>query len=129
MDKVEYWLKLCDDNIVSARILLKGKQYLDAGFFCHQITEKALKAVIANISEEVPPKIHKLKKLADIGQLTCDLSQDQISLLIELDPLNIEARYPDYKDNISKTMTAEKAERILKRTEEFLCWIKQKLEK
>ena len=129
LDKVKYWLDLCDNDIISAKLLLNGKQYLDAGFFCHQVAEKALKAVVASATDEVPPKIHKLKRLADIGQLTRELSQEQVNYLIELDPLNIEARYPDYKANIAKTVTAERTARIFTETEEFLCWIKQRLGK
>jgi len=129
LDKVEYWLGLCDDNMVSANLLLKGKQYLDTGFFCHQIAEKALKAVVASVTTEIPPKIHDLTKLAERGGIYDDLSEAQLDYLEELNPLNIEARYPDYKANIAKTMTAEKTMRILKETEEFLCWIKEKLGK
>jgi len=51
-NKVEYWLNLCDDNMISAKWLLKGDRYLDTAFFCHQITEKALKAVVANVTGE-----------------------------------------------------------------------------
>ncbi|MCL2020374.1 MAG: HEPN domain-containing protein [Oscillospiraceae bacterium] len=127
MDKVEYWLGLCDDNMVSARLLLNGKQYLDTGFFCHQIAEKALKAVVANVTTEVPPRIHDLSKLAERGGIYDDLSEAQLDYLEELNPLNIEARYPDYKTNIAKTMTAQRITKIFKETEGFLCWIKEKL--
>ena len=129
IDKVEYWLDLCDDNSKSAKLLLNGKQYLDAGFFCHQIAEKALKAVIAENTAEIPPKIHKLSRLADMAHLTNELSDDQIRLLVELDPLNIEARYPDYKASIAKTLNAERTTKILAETERFLCWIKKRLGK
>jgi HEPN domain-containing protein len=129
LDKVQYWLELCDDNLITAKWLLEGKRYLDMAFFCHQITEKALKAVVASISEEAPPKIHDLKKLAKLGKILDNFSEEQLAFLVELDPFNIEARYPDYKANIAKTLTLEKCERIIKETEGFLCWIKQQLEK
>ena len=45
----------------------------------------------------------------------------------QLDPFNIEARYPDYKEKIEETLTDEKCGRILKETEDFLCWIKNEL--
>jgi hypothetical protein len=39
-DKVDYWLALCDENVKSAKILLKGKQYLDAGFSAIRLLKK-----------------------------------------------------------------------------------------
>ena len=128
-DKVEYWLDLCDDNMISARILLNSKRNMDVGFYCHQITEKALKAMVASVTMEIPPKIHDLKKLASKGKISDILSEKQLEFLVELEPLNIEARYPDYKRSIAKMMTDEKTARIFKETEEFLCWIKQRLGK
>jgi HEPN domain-containing protein len=96
-------------------------------FFCHQITEKALKAVVANVVGETPPKIHDLKKLAKQGNILNRISDKQLAFLVELDPFNIEARYPDYKAKIEETLTDEKCGRILKETEDFLCWIKKEL--
>ena len=126
-DKVEYWLSLCDEDMSVADLLLKGNKYLQAGFFCHLVAEKALKAVISNSSDDPPPKVHKLKTLADKCGIFDDLSEEQLALLDELDPLNIEARYPEYKESIAKTLTKERTERIYMETEGFLCWIKKGL--
>jgi HEPN domain-containing protein len=127
MDKVQYWLDLCDEDVLNATAMIKGNRLLGAGFFCHLIAEKALKAAIEYNTNETPPKIHKLKKLAEKAKIFDSLSEEQLSLLDELDPLNIEARYPEYKANIALTLNAEKCKRILKETEEFLCWIKKEL--
>ena len=129
LDKVNYWLRLADEDVSVVVLLLKGKKYLQAGFFCHLITEKSLKAVIANSSEEVPPKTHDLIKLAHRGGIFEVLNENQKRFLEELNPLNIEARYPSYKENISKILTEEKMKLLFNETEEFLCWIKQRLGK
>jgi len=105
LDKVDYWLNLCDDNMTTAKWLLEGKRYLDMGFFCHQIAEKALKAVVSSISDEMPPKIHDLKKLAAHGGIYDSLSEKQLVFMENLNPLQIEARYPEYKENIAKTLS------------------------
>ena len=128
-DKVQYWLDLCDDNLVSAKWLLKGKRYLDMAFFCHQITEKALKAAIERVAGETPPKSHDLIKLATRSDVYENLSDEHVAFLEELGPFQIEARYPDYKAKIAHTLTDDRCKRILSETEDFLCWIKQKLEK
>ena len=108
--------------------LLASKDYLWMGFICHQIAEKALKAAMASITDEVP-KIHHLLKLANMAEVNDDLSESQKSLLGKLMPLQIEARYPEHKSRIAATLTSDYCADLLKETEEFLCWIKARLEK
>jgi len=129
LDKVQYWLDLCDDNLITAKWLIKGKRYLDTAFFCHQITEKALKAVVASVTAETPPKIHDLHKLAMRGNISSQLTDSQRTFLNSIAGYQIEARYPEEKERIAKTLTAEICKQYLDETEEFLCWIKKKLEK
>jgi HEPN domain-containing protein len=126
-DKAGYWLDLCDDNMISAKCLLKGKRYLDAAFFCHLTAEKALKAAVEQNTGETPPKIHKLKMLADKGGVLGRLSEEQLAFLDELEPFNIEARYPEYKATVAQTLNKERMAKIYKETGAFLCWIKKEL--
>lgn len=128
-DKVEYWLELCNDDLQVAKNLLASKDYLWMGFICHLIAEKALKAAIANVTSEVPPKDHRLLKLAVLANIDSDLSDEQETLLGKLSPLQIEARYPSYKEKIAAILTESYCKELLKETEEFLCWIKIKLGK
>jgi len=128
-DKANYWLELCDDDLRAAKSLLASKDYLWMGFICHLIAEKALKAAIANVSNEVPPKDHRLFKLAALANIENDLSDEQEILLGKLSPLQIEARYPSYKEKIAVILTESYCKELLQETEEFLCWIKRKLEK
>ncbi|MDR0196606.1 MAG: HEPN domain-containing protein [Oscillospiraceae bacterium] len=129
LDKVEYWLGLADEDISVAEILLNGRKYLQTGFFCHLVAEKALKAIIASVMTELPPKTHDLTKLAEIGGIYDSLTENQLDFLEELNPLNIEARYPDNKARLLKILTAQKTTKIIKETGDFLCWIKQRLGK
>jgi len=127
--KTDYWLEMCDDDLVTAKAMLDAGRLLWMGFICHLVAEKALKAVIAEKIDEVPPKIHDLKTLAKRSKLMSDLSGKQLDLLEQLNPLQIEARYPEHKDKISATLTFEKCQKIYSDTERFLCWIKQQLGK
>ena len=129
LDKTEYWLGLCDDDMKAAKAMLETKNYLWMGFICHLVAEKAIKAVIASVTSELPPKIHDLKTLAKRGNITDDLSEFQIDLLERLNPLQIEARYPEYKEKIAATLNQSNCAKLLSETEEFVCWIKQKLDK
>jgi HEPN domain-containing protein len=127
--KTVYWLDLCDDDLITAKALLKSERLLHMGFFCNMIAEKALKAVIAERTDEIPPKIHDLIKLAARANIAEELSAGQKQLLEELLPLQIEARYPEYKEKARATLTIEYCEKLLTETEAFLCWIKEQLGK
>jgi len=128
-DNAAYWIELCDDDIPVAKTLLQSKDFLWMGFICHLIAEKALKAVIANITDDVPPKDHRLIKLATLAQIDDELSEEQVALLAKLQPLQIEARYPSYKERIAATLTPDYCKVLLEETEDFLCWIKSRLNK
>ena len=128
-DKIKYWLSLCDDDLLTAKALLKSDRLLHMGFFCHQIIEKALKAVVTYKTDELPPKTHDLPKLANLGGIWDKLSAEQKDLIKKVIPLQIEARYPEYKEKIASALTTEYCSKLLNETEGFLCWIKQLLEK
>jgi HEPN domain-containing protein len=129
IDKVNYWLELCDDDLRAATAMLKSKNFLWTGFICHLIAEKALKAVVASSTNEAPPKTHDLPKLADRAQIQGDMPENYKTLLNKLTPLQIEARYPEYKEKIAAILTESYCDKLLEETEGFLCWIKEKLER
>jgi HEPN domain-containing protein len=128
-DKTAYWLDLCDDDLITAKALLKSERLLHMGFFCNMIAEKALKAVITERTDEIPPKIHDLVKLAAKAGIAGELSPEQKTLLGKLSPLQIEARYPEYKEKVRSALTAEYCGKLLMETEALLCWIKKQLER
>jgi HEPN domain-containing protein len=128
-DKITYWLDLADYDIDTARGMLKIKKFLYVGFMCHQTIEKALKAVIARdcAEGEIPPKIHHLFKLTEKAGLLGQMTEPQKNIIRELLPLNVEARYPEYKQHVLSTLTADKCKELVAGTEELLCWIKERL--
>ena len=128
-ESVKYWIGVAKNDLDVARTMLTGKHYLYVGFMCQQSIEKALKAVIARdcAEGEIPPKIHDLSKLAKKGNIYTLMSEEQKDLLDELFPMNIEARYPEYKEQIAKELSADTCKNLIARTEEMLCWIKEQL--
>ena len=122
-------MNIADYDFDVAKAMLKTKKYLYVGFMCHQVIEKALKAVIACdcVDGEIPPKIHDLSKLAIRAKLLDLMSEEQQDVIRELNPLNIEARYPEYKNEIAADLTREICLELIKGTEELLCWIKTQL--
>lgn len=45
----------------------------------------------------------------------------------DLEPLNIEARYPSYKDKLLAALTRSRCEELLIKTKQFIEWIKKRL--
>ena len=45
----------------------------------------------------------------------------------QIEPLNIEARYPSYKERLLKSMNEQKGREILNETKQLQEWIKTKL--
>jgi HEPN domain-containing protein len=126
-DKISYWIELSDYDLETASAMLKSTRYLYVGFMCHQTIEKMLKGYYAFKQDEVPPFTHNLAFLIEKSMLTSQLTEEQKDFVDELEPLNIEARYPEYKERLLKQLTAEKCREILAKTTELQQWIKQKL--
>ena len=127
-DKAKYWLELCEYDLETAHAMQSTKRYLYGGFMCHQVVEKGFKAMLANKTDDPPPKIHDLQRLAQIGDFFDSLTDEQFALLDLLKPLQIKARYPESKEKIAQTLSKERCEKLIVETEEMLCWIKKKLE-
>lgn len=77
--------------------------------------------------EEPPLKIHSLSRLAEKSGLDKAMSEEQTDFVDELEPLNIEARYPSYKERLMKRLTADRCENLIEQTDKLRTWIKSKL--
>ena len=128
-DNADYWIDLSDYDIETAKAMLQTGRYLYVGFMCHQAVEKSLKAIIACDCEEgdLPPKIHHLLKLADRAGVYGKMSQGQQKFVGELNPLNVESRYPGCMDLLIAELTHDSCADMIRRTEALLCWIKTQL--
>jgi HEPN domain-containing protein len=126
-EKINYWVELSDYDFTTAEVMQKTKRFLYVGFMCHQVIEKILKALYVSTKKSTPPITHNLVSLAkDIG-IYEGLSDEQKNFINLIRPLNVEARYPSYKEQLKKTLNEEKCRDILSQTKEFLKWIKKQL--
>ncbi len=126
-DKVTYWIEMSDYDFDTAKAMFETKRYLYVAFMCHQTIEKILKAYWSNTLEEPPLKIHSLSRLAEKSGLDKDMSEEQTDFIDELEPLNIEARYPSYKERLIKSLTDERCKDLIEKTDKLRIWIKSKL--
>lgn len=127
IDKVTYWTDLADYDFETAKAMLESKRYLYVGFMCHQTIEKILKAYWSKIFPEPELKIHSLSRLAEKTKLSDEMSEEQLDFIDLLEPLNIEARYPSYKERLLKSLDSSKCIEIINETEMLMLWIKSKL--
>ena len=121
----QYWIDLAEYDLETARAMLEKSRYLYVGFMCHQSIEKLLKAFWQFTYKNLPPKTHNLAYLVQKIGLS-DLPSEYIDFIDELDPLNIECRYPEYKDEIYKKMNCEYSQAILTKTQELFAWLKKR---
>jgi HEPN domain-containing protein len=127
-EKIEYWISLSDNDLTVASDLFKLKHFLYAGFMCHQSIEKIFKAFFVKSNPEINvPYIHNFEVIAVRGGFYDLLTDEQKDFIVELLPLNIEARYPEYKGKVSKFMTDSKTKEILDKTINLQQWMKKRL--
>ena len=126
-EAINYWVDIAEYDIETAKVMLDGKRYLYVGFMCHQAVEKILKASYVSVNNEIPPYTHNLMFLTEKTNLLESLSKEQKDLIQTLRPLNVESRYPTYKDKVFGTLSDERCREIISDTESMLKWIKAKL--
>jgi len=126
-EKVQYWVEISDYDLETAEAMLRSKRYLYVGFMCHQVIEKVFKAYFTSAKSEGAPFSHSLSYLAKKGDFYESFTEDVKDFIDQIEPLNIEARYPSHKERLLKSLTEKKCLEILKRTKELQIWIKEKL--
>ncbi len=126
-NKVKYWVEMSDYDFDTANAMFDTGRYLYVGFMCHQVIEKILKAYWSTVLDEPPLKIHHLSRLAAKSGLMDMMSEEQADFIDLLEPLNIEARYPSYKERLMKTLNRTYSKELIGRTDSLRIWIKSKL--
>ena len=126
-DTVKYWIELSDYDLETAEAMLSSKRFLYVAFMCHQATEKIFKAFYTKNHSEPAPFSHNLSYLAKKGSFYDLFSEDQKEFIDQLEPLNIEARYPTHKERLLKSLTPERCSELINKTRTLQQWIKMKL--
>jgi HEPN domain-containing protein len=125
--QIDYWISISEYDLEVAQAVFEKGYYLHCGFMCHQSIEKLLKALYVKTTNSLPPRTHNLDRIIkDCGQESIFFKEDFI-LFDELTPLNIQARYPAYKDLLHKLIDCNKASKLLQQCREMHAWLKQKM--
>jgi len=126
-DRIQYWIDLSEYDLETAQVMLDGKRFLYVGFMCHQVIEKMLKAYYVFINNDNPPYIHNLGYLAEKSGIYINMTEEQKDFMDFLEPLNVEARYPKYKEKIMQSLNYDSCKDILQKTKELYLWINKLL--
>ena len=126
-EKVQYWLNIAENDYSVAEDLMKTHRWLYVSFMCHQTLEKTIKAYYTQHMPDDPPYIHNLTRLAEKSGLAELMTEEQCAFLDIMTPMNIEARYPDYKMRISASLNERVCQNIMEQTKRMSLWIKSKL--
>ncbi|MBR0201556.1 MAG: HEPN domain-containing protein [Bacteroidaceae bacterium] len=126
-ERITSWLDHVHEDISSAECLFMGGHWLYVGFLCHQALEKALKAYYTANNDDDPPYTHSHTRLLNVCGLTDELTDAQLRFIALMEPMYIEARYPEQKAETAKMLNKEACQHIISNTKELTQWIEEKL--
>lgn len=126
-DKVTYWLDIADYDFETAEAMYQTGRWLYVAFMCHQVIEKTLKAYWCGTQPEDPPYTHHHMRLAEGCGLYENMSEEQKDFLDIVTNYNIEARYPEDKEALARTLTPQVCRQLIDETKQLMTWIKEQL--
>jgi HEPN domain-containing protein len=119
---IAHWLTGAEEDFEVAGQLIQSKKIRHGLFFLHLTLEKILKAHVCRHTQDIAPRIHNLARLAELTGIVFEV--DQADLLSEMNPCNIEGRYPELWGTLPSLCEAQK---LLQRTEDLFTWLKNQL--
>lgn len=122
MRSVDAWIERAEYDIETARAMLDTGRYLYVLFCCQQAIEKALKAIIAKQTNEMPPRIHALIRLAELSGV--ELTEKQELLFRGLTTYYVQSRYPQTIASLALNVSKEDSRATLSDTEEIIQWLR-----
>ncbi|OGU10293.1 MAG: DNA-binding protein [Ignavibacteria bacterium GWB2_35_12] len=126
-EKVKYWLSLSEYDLDTAEAMLQTNRFLYVGFMCHQSVEKILKAYFTKLKSTTAPYTHNLTFLSKETGIYEQFNDVQKEIIQMIEPLNIESRYPSYKEKIFESLNYDRCVLVINSTKDLVNWIKKKL--
>lgn len=120
---IAYWREHAQYDLDTADSLYSGGRFPYSLFMCHLAIEKMLKAIIVETTGEHAPYTHNLRELAKRSGRT--FSDEDATLLFEINEFNMEARYPDWKDAFYEKATNAFTKKYLDETQRLFIWLKK----
>lgn len=102
--QVQHWIGGAEEDLAAAQTLIANGHLRFGLFAAHLAVEKALKAHVTRRTQALPPKIHNLIRLAELGSVSLDSTREDE--LRRLGLYQMAGRYPDFATVIPDAATA-----------------------
>ena len=112
-DITSKWREIAAKDIEVAELTHDNGYWLYAAFLCHQALEKTLKAYYVATHDDDPPFTHSHTRLLSRCGLTDELTDEQLRFVTLIEPMYIEARYPEQKLDAAKMLNKDAQENRL----------------
>jgi HEPN domain-containing protein len=124
-EKFGFWLEYAQYDLETADAMFKSGRWVYVVFMGQQAIEKLVKGLYLLYIDDNIPRLHNItavfSKFAD--KLSEPLSDDTRRLFDRLSLYYLEARYPEYKNNLNSVTDKETASLLLQKTKEVFQWL------
>jgi HEPN domain-containing protein len=120
--QVAYWHDSAIEDWEVAQGLIRASKTRHGLFFAHLALEKLLKAHVCRKTQDLPPRIHNLIRLAELTALP--FSSKQIEVLADMNVFNLEGRYPD---SFTPPPSLTEVKKYLERARKVYEWLRNQL--
>ncbi|MGD8780162.1 MAG: HEPN domain-containing protein [Ignavibacteria bacterium] len=124
-DLINYWIEASNIDFRAMNNLYSSGDYVWALFIGHLVIEKLLKALAVKNKAETIPRIHDLNKLAISGGI--EVEENVKDLFDIITSFNIEARYPDFKQDFYKKCDRKFTTEYITRIKDLRKWLLEQL--
>jgi len=118
------FIKSSEYDLNTAQFMIDTGRYIYVIFMCHLSLEKLLKAIVAEITKNIPPKSHNLIYLIKLSDI--ELPKKFIDFIAKINNASIVTRYPEDFSRVLDAYPENVAREYLSATKELHQWLKQK---
>lgn len=122
-EETKNWLDMVEYDLTTAKQMLKTGRFVYVIFMCHLAIEKALKAIVCEETNKVPPKTHDLIYLINLGKVV--LPGDLLDFVGVINNAGIVTRYPEDLSKLILSYPKEITREYLDKTSEVIKCMKQ----
>jgi HEPN domain-containing protein len=119
---ISHWRDGAEEDLEVANQLIDSGKLRHGFFFLHLALEKILKAHVCRHTQDIAPRLHNLVRLAALSGISFE--NEQIAFLAEMNPYNLEGRYPEMWVDVP---SQEQANTLQQTTMEMFKWLMTQL--